>query len=335
MKRYMQLSTSKEIWDPFTAAYFDENDEAIIHSLNRKASHLCQNSQPLATYFEEITEIFQELDHFNRVSMKCENDIKMFQKYIERQQVYIFLGGLDDKFDQIHGEVLRKDPPLGLQTSYAHVRREADKKEAMKMEVDKSEPAAMAAKTQTRKDSDQIANKASAMVAATGRDGKALSTSTSVMNNTWIIDSRATEHMTCDSKQVLSLKTSAQTEVNVANGNVIPVIGEGTISLTDTMKLNIEEYRSSEVLTQDNTKVLTFDYSLVARNELYEEQPLQSSRLEYTTPREEQQSIYCGDQATKKLTKKQQTLQEEEHPTGPIRLGLDNELQPITYNKTE
>ena len=126
--------------------YFDENDEARIYYLNQKASRLCQNSRPLATYFGELTEIFQELDHFNRVSMECENDIKIFQKSTERQRVYIFLGGLDDRFDQVRREVLRKDPPLGLQASFAYVRREADRKEAMKMEVDKSEPAAMAAK---------------------------------------------------------------------------------------------------------------------------------------------------------------------------------------------
>jgi hypothetical protein len=147
MKRYIRLSTSKEIWDSLKVAYFDENDEARIYSLNQKASRLRQNSRPLATYFGEQTEIFQELDHFNRVSMECENDIKMFQKSTKRQRVYIFLGGLDDRFDQVRGEVLRKDPPLGLQASYAYVHREADRKEAMKMEVDKSEHTAMAAKT--------------------------------------------------------------------------------------------------------------------------------------------------------------------------------------------
>ncbi|BBH01411.1 hypothetical protein Prudu_011666 [Prunus dulcis] len=310
MKRYIRLSTSKEIWDSLKTAYFDENDEARIYSLNQKASRLRQNGRPLATYFGELTEIFQELDHFNKVSMECENDIKVFQKSTERQRVYVFLGGLDDGFDQVRGEVLRKDPPLGLQASYAYVRREADRKEAMKTEVDKSEPAAMAAKArgspygpnregsqnrpgqtrtsqpsrdrpqgkcphcgmpghsksrcfeligypenwdrtrdprcnksrasvaETKNDSDQIADKASAMIATAGSDGKALSTSTSVMNNTWIIDSGATEHMTCDSRQVPSLKTSTQTEVNVANGNVVPVIGEGTVSLSKTMKLD-------------------------------------------------------------------------------------------------
>jgi hypothetical protein len=92
---------------------------------------------------------------------------------------------------------------------------------------------------ETKNDLDQIADKASAMIAATGSDSMALSTSTFVTNNTWIIDSGATKHMTCNSRQVPSLKTSTQTEVNVANGNVILVIGAGTISLTDTMKLDI------------------------------------------------------------------------------------------------
>ncbi|XP_068331556.1 uncharacterized protein [Pyrus communis] len=36
MKRYIQLSTSKEIWDALKTAYFDENDEARIYSLNQK-----------------------------------------------------------------------------------------------------------------------------------------------------------------------------------------------------------------------------------------------------------------------------------------------------------
>ena len=43
MKRYIQLSTSKEIWDTFKATYFDKNDEARIYSLNQKASRLHQS----------------------------------------------------------------------------------------------------------------------------------------------------------------------------------------------------------------------------------------------------------------------------------------------------
>ena len=60
--------------------------------------------------------------------------------------MYFFLGGLDDGYDQVRGEILRKDPPLRLQAAYAYVRHEANHKEAMKMEGQSSEPAAMAAK---------------------------------------------------------------------------------------------------------------------------------------------------------------------------------------------
>ncbi|KAI5330993.1 hypothetical protein L3X38_021119 [Prunus dulcis] len=280
MKRYIRLSTSKEIWDSLKTAYFDENDEARIYSLNQKASRLRQNGRPLATYFGELTEIFQELDHFNKVSMECENDIKVFQKSTERQRVYVFLGGLDDGFDQVRGEVLRKDPPLGLQASYAYVRREADRKEAMKTEVDKSEPAAMAAK---------------------------------------------------------------------ARGSPYGPNREGSQNRPGQTRTS---QPSRDLLTRDNTEVLTFDYSHVARNELHEEQPLQSSRLEYTAPREGQQSTCHGDQlttsgdgqqpvcfghqSTEQVPEEQQTLQEEEeHPIGPTGFGLDDELQPTICNGTE
>ncbi|XP_070660558.1 uncharacterized protein [Malus domestica] len=42
MKRYIWLSTLKEIWNSLKTAYFDENDEARIYSLYQKASRLWQ-----------------------------------------------------------------------------------------------------------------------------------------------------------------------------------------------------------------------------------------------------------------------------------------------------
>ncbi|KAM1474267.1 hypothetical protein ACFX2I_030299 [Malus domestica] len=93
----------------------------------------------------------------------------------------------------------------------------------------------MASITEAKIHSEHIAEKVSACLNDTGNDGKAFQVSTSVTNNTWIIDSGATEHMTCDSRQVETLKPSIKTVVNVANGNPAPVIGEGTVSLSDTL----------------------------------------------------------------------------------------------------
>ena len=83
-----------------------------------------------------------------------------------------------------------------------------------------------------------VAEKASALVAATDYGGKFLNTSTPVINNAWIIDSGATDHMTFDSRQVSPLRPSSQKFVSTANGNTTPVNREGSLTLTDTLNLD-------------------------------------------------------------------------------------------------
>ena len=83
-----------------------------------------------------------------------------------------------------------------------------------------------------------VAEKVSALVAATDHYGKFLNTFTPVINSAWIIDSGATDHMTFDSRQVSTLRPSSQKIVSTANGNTTPVIGEGSLTLTDTLNLD-------------------------------------------------------------------------------------------------
>ena len=89
--------------------------------------------------------------------------------------------------------------------------------------------------TKTKADSDE---KSSALAAATGNGGKVLNISTPVSNSAWIIDSGATDHMTFYSRQVSPLKPSSQNYVSTANGTSIPIIGEGSLSLTNTLNLD-------------------------------------------------------------------------------------------------
>ncbi|RVW30784.1 hypothetical protein CK203_077115 [Vitis vinifera] len=46
----------------------------------------------------------------DKVVMKDPEDIAAYQKSIERQRVHIFLAGLGGDFEQVRGEILRKDP---------------------------------------------------------------------------------------------------------------------------------------------------------------------------------------------------------------------------------
>ena len=45
--------------------------------------------------------------------------LNLYRKSVQRQRVHIFLAGLDGEFEQIHGEILRKDNISELEACYA------------------------------------------------------------------------------------------------------------------------------------------------------------------------------------------------------------------------
>ena len=99
-----------------------------------------------------------------------------------------------------------------------------------------SKKASTAAIVETKTEDDS--GEKSSELAAAGNGGKVLNISTPVSNSAWIIDSGATDHMTFDSRQVSPLKSSSQNFVSTANGTSIPIIGEGSLSLTNTLNLD-------------------------------------------------------------------------------------------------
>ena len=88
------------------------------------------------------------------------------------------------------------------------------------------------------KTEDDSGEKSSALAAAAGNGVKFLNISTPVSNSAWIINFGASDHMTFDSRQVSPLKSSSQNSVSTANGTSIPIIREGSLSLTNTLNLD-------------------------------------------------------------------------------------------------
>ncbi|RVW92461.1 hypothetical protein CK203_042718 [Vitis vinifera] len=125
IKRYLRLPTAQEIWSALSKAFYDGSDELQVFTLNQKAFTAKQSDRSLFEYYGELTEIFCELDHWDKVVMKDLEDIAAYRKSIELQRVHIFLAGLDGDFEQVRGEILRKDPLPDLEECYALIRREA------------------------------------------------------------------------------------------------------------------------------------------------------------------------------------------------------------------
>ncbi|KAK3012380.1 hypothetical protein RJ639_012737 [Escallonia herrerae] len=102
-----------------------------------------QSGRTLSAYYGELTEIFGELDHRDKVIMESENDVESYRKSVQRQRVHIFLAGLDGEFEQVRAEILRKDPIPELEACHALIRRESVRRTKMVEESERTEALAM------------------------------------------------------------------------------------------------------------------------------------------------------------------------------------------------
>ncbi|KAH9718241.1 hypothetical protein KPL71_022141 [Citrus sinensis] len=136
MKRYLRIPTTYEIWDALSKAFYDGSDELQVFTLNQKAFSTKQNGQPLSKFYGELIEIFRELDHRDKVVMNDLEDIVIYRRSVERLRVHIFLAGLDEEFDQVHGEILRKDIIPDLEECYFFIRKEDVRQSKLNKKVD-------------------------------------------------------------------------------------------------------------------------------------------------------------------------------------------------------
>ena len=132
-----------------------------IYSLHQIAFSVKQGSKSLSVYYGELTEIFQELDHRDKVAMKDPDDVTAYRQSIERTRVHIFLAGLDKSFDQLRREILRREPLLSLEECYSLVRRETIRSTTLNEDIEKPEASAMVSRhrpSQTPQDRPKATN---------------------------------------------------------------------------------------------------------------------------------------------------------------------------------
>ncbi|XP_039685419.1 uncharacterized protein [Medicago truncatula] len=150
MKRYLRIPTAHEIWSALSKAFYDGSDELQVFALNQRAFAARQNGRPLSEYYGELVEIFRELDHRDTVIMKDPDDSIAYKKSTDRLRVHIFLAGLDGTFEQVRGEILRRDPIPGLEECHGLIRREAVRHATLKGETKDFESAAMMTRNRQR-----------------------------------------------------------------------------------------------------------------------------------------------------------------------------------------
>ena len=146
MKRYLRLPTAHGIWNALAKAFYDGADESQLFALNQRAFSTKQVGRPISTYYGDLIEIFQELDHRDKIVMNDPDNVIAYKKSVERLRVHIFLNGLNEEFEQIRGEILRRDSVLDLEETYAYVRRDSVRRNTLNGEPGHSEPSIMVAR---------------------------------------------------------------------------------------------------------------------------------------------------------------------------------------------
>ena len=81
--------------------------------------------------------------------MVDETDIASYHKLLKRQRVHIFLAGLEGDFEQVHGEILRKNLIPELEECYALVCREDVRRGVMNGQLENSEASTMVTQNQS------------------------------------------------------------------------------------------------------------------------------------------------------------------------------------------
>ncbi|GAV64566.1 UBN2_3 domain-containing protein, partial [Cephalotus follicularis] len=93
-------------------------------SPHKQVRELKQGELPLATYYSTLTYLWQQFDSYRTHKPSIAAELLTYQKNIEKERVYAFLGGLNPEYDPIRVQVLGKEPFPTLREAHNLVQHE-------------------------------------------------------------------------------------------------------------------------------------------------------------------------------------------------------------------
>ncbi|KAH6764702.1 hypothetical protein C2S51_015951 [Perilla frutescens var. frutescens] len=117
-------STSKAVWDSLALTYGSGTDSLQVYDLHRKSNTMKQEGRTLEEIWAHLQEVWMSIDRREPNPMECKTDIDMHNQIIQNQRVYQFLMALDEKYEPIKKEILKREPLPLVEIAYSMVRRE-------------------------------------------------------------------------------------------------------------------------------------------------------------------------------------------------------------------
>ena len=148
----MFLNTAKEIWDAVKEAYNKVHDAARIYETKTKLSATKQGARSATEYSNPLQGLWQEMDHYQCIQMRCPDDAVILKRFIKKERIYDFLAGLNEEFDAVRLQILGKEDLPSLNKTMAIIRTEEGRSSVM-LETQINEGSTLMTKETNKKES--------------------------------------------------------------------------------------------------------------------------------------------------------------------------------------
>lgn len=123
-KKFLLYHTAKDIWKAAKETFSDLENMAEFFKIERILHDFRQGDQLVAEYLSPLVRYWQQLDLYETKEWKCPTDAAMYQKIIEKKQIFKFLLGLNKDLDEVRRRILATNTMRNIREVFAEVRRE-------------------------------------------------------------------------------------------------------------------------------------------------------------------------------------------------------------------
>ncbi|CAA0837053.1 Unknown protein [Striga hermonthica] len=131
MLNYAEFPSAREIWNNMTLTFAQSRDGVQIFDLIVKANTIRRGTDSIEDFFSKLQRLWRDIEQRQINPMRCPEDIAIFNQLRSEQKLYQFLAGVGEEFATDRRELLNQEPLPAVETAYATIRRERDRRTVM------------------------------------------------------------------------------------------------------------------------------------------------------------------------------------------------------------
>jgi Retrotransposon gag protein len=102
-----------------------------MYHLQNKQDSLVQGGMSVTEYFSELNNMWEQMDLFDPLTMKCTEDALFFENWLNKRRIFHFLAGLNPEFEPTRQSLWQRILLPILRDAFGAVVQEESKRKAM------------------------------------------------------------------------------------------------------------------------------------------------------------------------------------------------------------